>query len=662
MAGALTQHGMEGSTMVGTAKSVGTMGGRGTRAGRRLAGGAIGVLLLAAGASAQPCPPGRWVVPGATLIAGVGGPVNDSIEIVESDITIGSGGCPTKKARIKGKKKFTTVAATFTKCTGIKGKVVLKAKIASPACDTMTGTVTAKKAKPKKVKFTARRVPNFVGPAGVTIGPEGGTFTNPSDGSSVTVPPGAYDPGESATFSSIVVPNSDVVAMEAALGIVPPTGLNLIKPMQVIIGAADPGPDSAVLASLPDDGFANAGGTLIHTLIEPTFVSGYFDPRATNLVFDGEVTQEGGRFSMQVSPQNFGSPPGRSCVVQIPPTMPTCFVDGVVRDSNGSPVPFAIVSNSTLSMVSRANAAGFYRQVIKAGANTMTATAPIGTGTANVNCDPNTAPRIAGVDIVIPVAANPSVPVVTITDPAMNETFDGTVRVITGTVSPPSIPAVTIVTQTGDFADAFVQTAAVNNGTFTAAVILSAGRENTIIVTATDGTLVGSDSVVITVIGTAGEDLRFTMTWDTGISGGSSATDIDLYVRTPGPNGVADAVDGVTIYYYTGGGEGGMLDIDNTSGFGPENTVFPLGAAAPGTYAFAAHYYSGTPATSVTISVFVKGMLRGSFSQVLTTADSSTGANGLTIVNPASVFNVGTVSFPGGAIGGPIPQTSFTGP
>src|SRR5206468_8087502 len=126
-------------------------------------------------------------------------------------------------------------------------------------------------------------------------------------------------------------------------------------------------------------------------------------------------------------------------------------------------------------------------------------------------------------------------------------------------VTPDTITAVTIVTQTGDFADGFSQVAPVSGGHFSRTVILTSGRENTVIVIATAGGLTGSAKRVITVIGAAGEDLRFTLTWDI-------PNDVDLYVRTPGDNGVADTADGHTIAWYNLSADGGVHDVDDRTG------------------------------------------------------------------------------------------------
>lgn len=490
-------------------------------------------------------------------------------------------------------------------------------------------------------------------PAGQMIGEAGGTVQNPTDDTSVTVPAGAFTAGQTANVSVVGVSLEDVRAIAAALGLEIPEGFELMGALQVGLGQNDPTPRNAFCPSLPEPGGMDPNAMIIHTLIEPASIQGIVDNRPANLIFDGEVTMAGGRASWQISSQNFGSPPGRSCVVQIPPAVRTCFIDGVVTDSNGSPVAGALVSiQPGITLVSRTNAAGFYRAVVREGTSTVKATSPVGMGETTVNCNPTVQTRISGVNIVIDVLANAAVPMVTITNPATDVTVDQTTFNVQGTVTPDTIQEVVLVTQTGDFADSFTQMGPVVGGSFSETVILTGGRENTIIATVTDNGLIGSDSKVITVIGAAAEDLRFTMTWD-------QSTDLDLYVRTPGANGVADAVDGQTIHWRNRNAEGGMLDVDDTSGFGPENITFPPGAAASGTYAFAAHYWSGAPASKATVSVFVNGLMVGSFSQLITVSDPSAP---IATAVPMSVFNIGTVSFPAGGLAGPAPQSVFINP
>jgi hypothetical protein len=602
------------------------------------------------------CPPSRYLIP-QPLVPGPNAPATDELNIREAQglmvASINSGGCPLGALKMRAKKKFTKVTVKFNGCTAAGGLVILKANIAAPDCRTITGVVKAKKAQPaiaRNTRFSGTKGPNFVGPAGIAVGTIGGTYDNPDDGTQVVVPPGAFS--GTATVGVFTPPNEEIALMDEVLGVSPPPGVGFLQSLQVLVGPNDPAPTSSLTASIPAAGPAT--GTLIHTLTEPTFVNGFVDSRAPRLLYDGEVTEAGGRYEVRISSQSFGSPPGLSRIAEIPAEQPTCFIDGVVRDSNGGPVPFALVGASSLpGLVARANAVGFYRAVVTQGANTVTATNDAGAGSTEVSCDASTSPRITGVNIVVSVPPVAGVPAVDITDPAVDETIGATIRVVGGTVSPSSIDTVTVVSQSGDFADAFTQTAPVTNGTFSATVILSPGRENTIVVVATDSETgrSGADSVVVTVTGAAGEDLRFTMTWDT------NGTDIDLHVRVPGANGVADTSDGDTIYFANRSDSGGTLDVDDTNGFGPENTVFPLGVAPVGTYAFAAHYWSGGPTpTAVTVSVFVDGFLRGSFTRVLSASDTGTP---LALQNPQAVFNIGTITLPGGVIGAPANQSVF---
>jgi uncharacterized protein YfaP (DUF2135 family) len=633
-----------------------------TSAPSRLVFVAMFLLLAPAPAAAQRvvCPPARYFISSLPLVAGPNASTTD--EILIRDIggvlvaSIRSGDCPLAEAKLKGKSQFTKLTTRFLGCRDVPGPVTVKARIAAPACNALVGRVKAPKAllRSERVKdFAAVLAPSLQGPSGIAVDTAGGSYTNPNDGSRITVPPGALAGGQGATVSIVALTPTDVAAIETLLGVTLPPGLESVKSWQVILGPADPAPRSSVSASVPDDGDATPG-TLVHALLEPTFVDGVMDSRSPRLVYDGGVVQGAGRYEVRLSPQSFGSPPGLSRVVRVPDSMPTCFIDGVVRDSNGSPVPGALVSMSSLpGLEARASAAGFYRAVAVAGANTVTATLGTMTGSRAVLCDPDASARMAGVNVIVGASPSPFVPIVDIVDPGADEVVGSTVRTITGTVSDLSVDRVTIVTQNGEFADAFIQTAPVANGNFTAVVILSPGRDNTVVAIATNPTSArtGSDSVVIGVTGSAGEDVRFTMTWDT------NGTDVDLHVRTPGANGVADDIDGDTIYWTNRTVGGGTLDVDDTDGFGPENVVFPLGTAQPGTYAFAAHYWRGAPAaTTVTVSVFVAGLLTGSFSTVLTADDPATPLAGR---NPDAVFNIGTVSMPAGILGPPAAQEIF---
>ena len=82
---------------------------------------------------------------------GLGG---DDLFVSAAQVAIASG-CRTGPASVKGSRRGTTVKATWEGCAGVTGKVKLKAKI-DPSCQTLTGTLGAKKAQPRlKRKFTA---------------------------------------------------------------------------------------------------------------------------------------------------------------------------------------------------------------------------------------------------------------------------------------------------------------------------------------------------------------------------------------------------------------------------------------------------------------------------------------------------------------------------
>jgi uncharacterized protein YfaP (DUF2135 family) len=83
-------------------------------------------------------------------------------------------------------------------------------------------------------------------------------------------------------------------------------------------------------------------------------------------------------------------------------------------------------------------------------------------------------------------------------------------------------------------------------------------------------------------------DIKVVLTWDT-------ATDVDLWVIDP---------DGNKCYYANRSTpRGGNLDVDVTTGYGPE--TFTMAKALPGTYAVQVQYYSAynLPVTKVQVYV-----------------------------------------------------------
>ena len=81
-------------------------------------------------------------------------------------------------------------------------------------------------------------------------------------------------------------------------------------------------------------------------------------------------------------------------------------------------------------------------------------------------------------------------------------------------------------------------------------------------------------------------DLVIVMRWDT------DKTDVDLHVNEP--------VQTVS-YNSRTSWQGGQLDRDVTSGFGPE--TYTLRRAAPGKYSVRVHYYSGKQPSNVELTI-----------------------------------------------------------
>lgn len=141
------------------------------------------------------------------------------------------------------------------------------------------------------------------------------------------------------------------------------------------------------------------------------------------------------------------------------------------------------------------------------------------------------------------------------------------------------------------------------SSTFCAPLVLDSGT-NTIIAAyaSLSGQLVVSNSLTVTNGSTSvnSGSARIQMTWNT-------ATDIDLYLYSPVSSGGTATTSsyGSRIWYGGTSVSGfGSLDVDDTSGYGPENittTAFPR----TGRYLIAANAYSnGSARTSVTLTAY----------------------------------------------------------
>jgi hypothetical protein len=94
------------------------------------------------------------------------------------------------------------------------------------------------------------------------------------------------------------------------------------------------------------------------------------------------------------------------------------------------------------------------------------------------------------------------------------------------------------------------------------------------------------------VTGAGGGDVQVTLTWDT-------EADLDLWVTDP---------DGFKIYYGNAvSPSGGMLDFDDTNGYGPENTFWLPGTAPNGSYFIQVDHYYDTQPTNYTVTILFFG-------------------------------------------------------
>lgn len=92
-----------------------------------------------------------------------------------------------------------------------------------------------------------------------------------------------------------------------------------------------------------------------------------------------------------------------------------------------------------------------------------------------------------------------------------------------------------------------------------------------------------------------GGDVQVSLIWNT-------TADIDLWVTDP---------SGERIYYANRtSASGGMLDVDDRDGMGPENVFWPPGGAPAGTYVVQVDHWSGASPTGYTVTTVVQGVVR----------------------------------------------------
>ena len=111
------------------------------------AAGVLGSILslvpATSAARRAPCT-GRFCVAGTVVPSG--STAVDAIEVRDRTVSIASG-CPAVRARVVGGRRFTKVVARWKdSCTGVPGKAILKARLDSEACETLTGRLRGKSA------------------------------------------------------------------------------------------------------------------------------------------------------------------------------------------------------------------------------------------------------------------------------------------------------------------------------------------------------------------------------------------------------------------------------------------------------------------------------------------------------------------------------------
>jgi uncharacterized protein YfaP (DUF2135 family) len=177
---------------------------------------------------------------------------------------------------------------------------------------------------------------------------------------------------------------------------------------------------------------------------------------------------------------------------------------------------------------------------------------------------------------------------ISISSPRNNTVQENRVFQVSGTVGTLSLSELSINSQSLENSKNFRQTIAVTGSAFQSPnLILSAGRNQI-----TAETCNCKSSPITLTANVAPADILLTLTW------AQNAADVDLYVYEP-----YDANNTICYFDATcaeGRGTtvlGGVLDTDNTTGFGPENYTLSRAEGdtlASGPYRVRAHYFEGS--------------------------------------------------------------------
>ena len=118
---------------------------------------ALGVVGTLAGPRPRPCPEGRFIVPVAAgaLTTGAARSVPDVVALAGAHVSLASG-CPAASARIRARRRFTKITATWVACDGVPGKVQLRGRIDAATCAILTGAIKVRSIQATR-RFAAER-------------------------------------------------------------------------------------------------------------------------------------------------------------------------------------------------------------------------------------------------------------------------------------------------------------------------------------------------------------------------------------------------------------------------------------------------------------------------------------------------------------------------
>lgn len=178
--------------------------------------------------------------------------------------------------------------------------------------------------------------------------------------------------------------------------------------------------------------------------------------------------------------------------------------------------------------------------------------------------------------------AAPGTPRILIDTPASGWTAEKVVKVTGRILNAPDI------TEARFFLNGQERHIPISDGAFAQQIVLGGGA-NYIKIEATNKAGRSASAGLKLVTNNSKMDLKVILTWDT------DRTDVDLWVTDPSKERV--------YYGHRRSKIGGTLDVDITTGYGPE--TFTLGRAVPGEYLVQAQYYGGARPTMARVLVIL---------------------------------------------------------